>query len=152
MLSRDQSPRPAFWSSLGTSGNVFANPPALIDSVSGLLWNPNATGGDSMQSSTGRPVARSEEQKRDTTSTPRFVKRPSSRNSLFPAEWIYPQNPLVDQQRLQISELQFDKFPTPSTFSCWKRRFKTQVRACSSSLLEVMLWLKKWRRSNQWTI
>ena len=29
----------------------------------------------------------------------------------------------ADQQRLQISDLQFDKFPTPATFACWKIRF-----------------------------
>ena len=30
-------------------------------------------------------------------------------------------------QRLKMSELQFKKFPTPSTFSCWKIKFQTQV-------------------------
>ena len=30
-----------------------------------------------------------------------------------------------------------------STFSCWKRRFKTQVSACSGSPSEAMLWIKK---------
>ena len=44
----------------------------------------------------------------------------------LPAEGAHPQNCMVFQQRLQISELQFRKFPTPSTFSCWKIRFKTQ--------------------------
>ncbi len=38
----------------------------------------------------------------------------------------------VDQQRLQIPELHFDKFPTPQTFSCWKIRFKTEVCSCST--------------------
>ena len=50
-------------------------------------------------------------------------------NSSLPAE--IPQNSMADQQRLQISELQFDKFPTPSTFSRWKIRFQTQVSSCS---------------------
>ena len=31
------------------------------------------------------------------------------------------------QQRLQILDLHFDKFPTPATFACWKIRFKTEV-------------------------
>ena len=35
-------------------------------------------------------------------------------------EKVHPQNYVPDQQTLQISELQFDKFPTPSTFSCLK--------------------------------
>ena len=34
-------------------------------------------------------------------------------------------------QRLQISDLHFDKFTTPATFACWKIRFKTEVCTCS---------------------
>ena len=50
---------------------------------------------------------------------------------------------MADQQRLQISELHFEKFRTPSTFSCWKIRFKTQASACSGSPSETMLWVKE---------
>ena len=32
------------------------------------------------------------------------------------------QNSMVGQQRQQISELQFDKFPTPQSFLLWKMR------------------------------
>ena len=67
--------------------------------------------------------------------------RPSTMNSLLPAK--IPQNSMVVQQRLQISEHQFDKFPTPSTFSCWKMRFKTQVSSCSDFSSEAMLWIKE---------
>ena len=100
---------------------LFDNLPAPIDSAStpyrGMVhsWNPNATFGDPVRLSTERPVARSEEQIGDTTPTSRFARRPSTRKSLFPAEGVYPQNYMVDQQRLLISELHFDKFPTPST-------------------------------------
>ena len=45
----------------------------------------------------------------------------------------------VDQQRLQIPEPHFDKFPTPQTFQCWKIRFKTQVCSCSNCRTEAML-------------
>ena len=45
--------------------------------------------------------------------------------------------------KLQISELHFDKFPTPWTFSCRKIRFKAQASACFSSPLEAMLWIKE---------
>ena len=141
VLSRDQSPQPAFWSSHGTSGNIIAHPSAPIDPVSRLSWNPKVTGGEPMQTSTGRPAARSEERNGDTIPTPRFAQKPSIRDSLFPAEGEYPPNPLVDQ-RLQISELQFDKFPTPSTFSCWKIRFKIQVGSCSDFPSEAMLLIK----------
>ena len=64
-------------------------------------------------------------------------------NSLFPAEGTFPQNYVAGQQRLQISEFEFDKFTTPSAFSCWKIKFKTQVSACSSSPSEAMLWIKE---------
>ena len=50
---------------------------------------------------------------------------------------------MADQSKLQISELQFEKFATPSTFSCWKIRFKTQVSACSSFPSVAMLWIKE---------
>ena len=37
----------------------------------------------------------------------------------------------------------FDKFPTPTTFACWKIRFKTEVCTCSQFLTEAMLWIKE---------
>ena len=49
----------------------------------------------------------------------------------------------ADQQRLQISDLHFDKFPTPATFACWKIRFKTDVCTCSQFPTEAMLWIKE---------
>ena len=49
---------------------------------------------------------------------------------------------MVDKQKLQISELHHDKCPTP-TLSCWKKRFQTEVCACSGSPSEAMLWIKE---------
>ena len=49
----------------------------------------------------------------------------------------------ADQQRLQILDLHFDKFPTPSTFACWKIRFKTEVCTCSQFPTEAMQWIKE---------
>ena len=57
---------------------------------------------------------------------PMSERRPSTMNSFLPSN--VPLNSMAAQQRLQISELQFDKFPTPSSFSYWKIRFKTQVQ------------------------
>ena len=145
MLSRDQSLRPDTWNLLGTSGNVFDCLLAPIDSSSTpysgmpLSTDQSATGGNPVRDSTGKLVARSEERNRETISTSRFARKPSAVTSFFPAEGARPQNYVADQQRLQISELQFDKFSTPSTYSCWKRRFKTQISACSGSLSEAML-------------
>ena len=72
---------------------------------------------------------------------PMSAGRPSTMNSFLPAE--IRQNSMAVQQRLQMSELQSDKFPTPSTFSCWKIRFKTQVSSCSDFPSEVVLWIKE---------
>ena len=47
----------------------------------------------------------------------------------------------ADQQRLQISDLHFDKFPTPATFSCWKTTFKTEVCTYSQFPTEAMQWI-----------
>ena len=44
---------------------------------------------------------------------------------------------------LTISELHFDKFTTPTTFACWKIRFKTEVCTCSQILTEAMHWIKE---------
>ena len=46
-------------------------------------------------------------------------------------------------QRLQISDLHFDKFPAPATFACWKIRFKTEVCSCSQFPTEAMQWVKE---------
>ena len=47
---------------------------------------------------------------------------PSTMNSFLPVE--IPQNSVAGQQRLQISELQFDKSPTSSSFVFLKMRFQ----------------------------
>ena len=49
----------------------------------------------------------------------------------------------ADQQRLQISDLHFDKFPSPATSACWKIRFKTEVCTCSQVPTEAMQWIKE---------
>ena len=53
---------------------------------------------------------------------PMTARRPSTMNSVLPAE--VPQIFWAVQQRLQISELQFDQFATLSSFSSWKTRSK----------------------------
>ena len=49
----------------------------------------------------------------------------------------------ADLQILQISDLYFDKLLTPTTFVCWKIRFKTEVCNCSRCPTEAMLWIKE---------
>ena len=72
---------------------------------------------------------------------PMSAGRPSTMNSFLPAE--VPQNSMAGQQRLLISEFQFDKFPKPSTFSCWKIRFKKQVTTCSDFPSDAISWMKE---------
>ena len=50
---------------------------------------------------------------------------------------------MADQQRLQISKLHFEKFPTPSTVSRGKIRLETQVSFCFGFLSGAMLWIKE---------
>ena len=47
---------------------------------------------------------------------------PSAKNSVLFSGGDSSKNYGADQQRLQISDLHFDKFPTPATFACWKIR------------------------------
>ena len=68
---------------------------------------------------------------------------PSARNSVIRSEGDFSKNYGADQQRLQISNLHFDKFTTPATFACLKIRFKTEVCICSQVLTEGVLWIKE---------
>ena len=72
---------------------------------------------------------------------PMFARRPLTMSSLIPVE--IPQNPMVLQQRQQISELQFGKFPNHQSFLVWKIRFRDQVTTCSDFPSEALLWIKQ---------
>ena len=63
---------------------------------------------------------------------------PSAKDSVIFIGGDYSKNYGADQQRLEISDLHFDKFPTPATFACWKIRFKTEVSTCSRFRTEAM--------------
>ena len=76
-----------------------------------------------------------EQRLRDTSSKPILTEEEVSK------KWKDSKNSRADQQRLQISDLHFDKFPT--TFACWKIRFKTEVCICSQFPTEAMLWIRE---------
>ena len=86
---------------------------------------------------TGTSFARDDEQNKGTIPMPVFARRPSTVSSLIPVD--IPQNP----QRQQISELQFDKFPTPHSFLCWKIKFKSRKTTCSDFPSDNMLWINE---------
>ena len=122
-----------------SSGIVFANPRASSSSPYPGGFNPWISNVTERKS----PHVTSERQNPDTTLDPRCQSGPSARYSFVPNEVRFSQDYGADQQRLQISELHFDKFLTPTTFACWKIRFKTEVRTCSQFPTEAMLWIKE---------
>ena len=146
MPSRNDKP-PDIWDTHGISGNVFANLPASSSTPCPQGFNP---WGSNVSVHTS-PHVTSERQTPDTTLDPRCQSGPSARNSFDPEDGRFSKNYGADQQRLQISDLHFDKFPNPATFACWKIRFKTEVRACSQ-FPTVCCGSKKWRWLNQWMI
>ena len=86
-------------------------------------------------------VEKSERQKQDQDQ--RCQSGPSAKNSVIFSGGDSSKNHGAEQQRLQISDLHFDKFPTPATLACWKIRFKTEVCTCSQFPTEGMRWIKE---------
>ena len=64
-------------------------------------------------------------------------------NSFFPAEGVYPQNYIAEQQRLQISEVQFGKFQTPSSCLHWKIKIQNPSKFVFRFSSDAMLWIKE---------
>ena len=126
MPSRNDS-TPSVWDTHGVSGNVFASPAASSSAPYPQELNP-------WSSHVSEPIHSSPAGKNENQ-TPiqdqRCQSGPSAKNSVIPNEGDSSKNYGADQQRLQISDLHFDKFLTPARFACWKIRFKTEVCTCS---------------------
>ena len=136
--SRREGP-PSIWDTHGISGNVFANPHALSSAPFPQELNQwSSSIEEPLHSST---VEKSERQKQDQDQ--RCQSGPSATKSVIFSGGDSSKNYGADQQRLQISDLHFDKFPTPATFACWKIRFKTEVCTCSQFPTEAMQWIKE---------
>ena len=115
MPSRRERP-PSIWDTHGISGNVFASPDASSSALYPKELNPWSSGTEEpLHSST---VEKSERRTQDQD--PRCQSGPSARNSFDPHEGRFSKDYGADRQRLQISDLHFDKFSTPATFACWK--------------------------------
>ena len=108
---------PSIWDTHGISGNVFADPVASSSAPYPQELNPWILG--------------------------RCQSGPSTKNSVIFSGGDSLKNHGADQQRLQISDLHFDKFPTPATFAFWKIRFKIEVCTCSQFPTEAMHWIKE---------
>ena len=136
--SRKEGP-PSIWDTHAISGNVFANPPASSSAPYPQELNQwNSSIEEPLHTST---VEKSErpEQNQDL----RCQSGPSAKDSVIFSGGDSSKNYGADQQRLQISDLHFDKFPTPATYACWKIRFKTEVCTCSQFPTEAMQWIKE---------
>ena len=129
---------PCIWDTHGISGNVFANPHASSSAPYPQELNLWETTIEERAMSTAEKSERPE-QNRDL----RCQSGPSAKDSVIFSGGDSSKNYGADQQRLQISDLHFDKFPTPATFACWKIRFKTEVRTCSQFPTEAMQWIKE---------
>ena len=129
--------RQAFGTHMVYRETFFANPDASSSAPYPQELNQwNSSIEEPLHSST---VEKSERQKQDQDL--RCQSGPSVKKSVIFGEGDSPKNYGADQQRLQISDLHFDKFPTPATFACWKIRFKTEVCTCSQFPTEAMQWM-----------
>ena len=131
---QDEEP-PNIWDTSGTSGNGFAHPQtsssAPYPQELSSTWRKTIE--EPIHMSTAEKSGRPE---RD--SDLRCQSGPSAKNSVLFSGGDSSKNYGADQQPLQISDLHFDKFPTPATFACWKIRFKTEVCTCSQFPTEAM--------------
>ena len=130
---------PDIWDSPGISGNVFANPHASSTAPYPQELNPwRKIIEEPLHMSTAEKSERPE-QNQDL----RCQSGPSAKDSVIFSGGDSSKNYGAGQQRLQISDLHFDEFPTPATFACWKIRFKTEVCTCSQFPTEAMQWIKE---------
>ena len=101
---------PSNWDTHGISGNVFANPHASSSAPYPQELNPwGTTIEEPLRTSTAEKSERPE-QNRDL----RCQSGPSAKDSVIFSGGDSSKNYGADQQRLQISDLHFDKFPTPA--------------------------------------
>ena len=121
---------PCIWDTYGTSGNVFADPLCIfISSLSPQelhQWN-----------SLEEPLHSSTVEKSGDASLDCQPKIQSSS-----VEKTLQRIMAQTNKDCKISDLHFDKFPTPATFACWKIRFKTEVCTCSQFPTEAMQWIQ----------
>ena len=122
------------WDTHGISGNVFANPHASSSAPCPQELNPwRTTIEEPLQH-----VCSGEKWKTRTKSRsemPSLDRQPKIQSSSV--EETLKRTMGANQQRLQISDLHFDK---PATFACWKMRFKC---ICSQFSTEAMQWIKE---------
>ena len=136
--SRREGP-PSIWDTHGISGIVFASPTASSSAPYPQELNQWISSiEEPLHSST---VEKSERQTQDQDQ--RCQSGQSAKNSVIFSGGDSSKNCGADQQRLQTSDLHFNKFPTQATFTCWKIRFKTEACTCSQFPTEATQWIKE---------
>ena len=131
---------PDIWDTPGFLGNVFANSQA--SSSAPYPQELNATWRKTIEEPLHMSTAEKSERP-ERNQDLRCQSGPSAKDSVIFSGGDSSKNYGADQQRLQSSDLHFDKFPTPATFACWKIRFKTEVCTCSQFPTEAMQWIKE---------
>ena len=122
LLSRDRRLPLVTWNQSGVQEKVLGNQFSTFDSPRDF---PQRVSFDnvqrnreavllSLQPEDKASLTSEDGQNHGTIPTTMFASRPLTTNSLNPVDT--PQIYVVGQQRQQISELQFDKFPCPSSF------------------------------------
>ena len=120
----------------GISGNVFAHPQA--SSSVPYPQELNSTRKKTIEEPIHMFFAEKSGRSKPDSDL-RCQSGPSARNSVIFSGGDFS----ADQQRLQISDFHFDKFPTPVAFLCWKIRFKTKVCICPQFPAEATQWIKE---------
>ena len=147
LLSRDKILPLDTWSQSGVQANEFGFQFSTFDSPREF---PQRISSDDVQrnreGALGDPKIKTSLTSEDGPTygaipVPMFASRPLTTSSKHPVD--IPQNYVVGQQRQQMSELQFDRFPNPSSFLVWKTRYKTQVSSGSDFTSEAMSWIKE---------
>ena len=132
--SRREGP-PSIWDTHGISGNVDCKSRCVfISTLSPKSWIHGVPEQNSRF--THQRWRRIENQ--TPVQYQRCQSGQSDKSSVIPSEGDSFKNDGADQQRLQNSDLHFEKFTTPATFAYWKIRFKTEVRICSQFPSEAM--------------
>ena len=127
---------PSIWDTQGISGSVFAHLRASSSA-------PYPQELNQWISSVEEPLNLTTVDKDEGPGRNQDLSGPSAKDSVIFGGGDTSNNYRADQQRLQILDLNFDKFPTPATFPCWKIKFKTKVCACSRFPTEAMQWIKE---------
>ena len=139
-VSQRQTEPPNILNTSGLSGNVFAHPQA--SSSAPCPQELNSTWKKTIEEPIHMSTAEKSERPEQNQDL-RCQSGPSTKDSVIFSGGDSSKNFGADQQRLQISDPHFDKFPTPTTFACWKIRFKTEVCTCSQFPTEAMQWIKE---------